>query len=259
AFQEVKAVEAGDKKAFDAAFWGHVGHIVRNACRSIVLSWTRGYVALAPSGVHRKTKHYYRRLQWASASFAIMSDIAMGALGGSLKIKEKITGRFADILAHMFIGTAILRRFEAEGQREADLPFVHYGLKYCLANIQTGFDGIFDNLRVPGLRWFFKGWIGAWSRINSLGSQASDGWLHAISSKMLEDGDVRERLTEGIYIPKDLPEQIARLEIAFKAVHQAEAAEKKVKKAIRSGALPKKKVILLLDEAKSKNIITEEE
>lgn len=258
AFAEVKAIEANDANAFDTAFWGHIGHVIRNLCRSILLSVTRGYLAATPDA-HPKTRNYYRRLSWASASFAIMADIAMGALGGSLKMKEKITGRYADILAYLYIASAVLRRFEAEGRPEDHLPFVHYNLKLCLHEIQKSFDGIFDNLRVPGLRWFLKGWVGAWSRINSLGSQASDGWLHAISSEMLDNGKMREDLTEGIYIPKDPKQALGRLEHAFKAVHRAEAAEKKIKKAIKDGVLPKKKVYLLLDEAKAKNIITGDE
>lgn len=258
AFAEVKAVEANDAKAFDVAFWGHIGHVVRNTFRSVVLSLTRGYVAGSPS-THPKVKHYYRRLQWASASFAIMSDIAMGSLGGTLKMREKITGRFADILSYMYIASSVLRRFEAEGRRESDLPLVHYNLKWCLSEIQKAFDGIFDNIKVPGLRWLFKGWIGSWSRINSMGSQASDGWSHAISNLMLEDGPVRESLTRGIYLPKDTNQQMGRLERAFKLVHQAEAAEKKIKKAVRDGILPRKKTHMLLDEAKSKNVISEQE
>jgi len=258
AYAEVKAADAKDLKAFDAAFWGHIGHVVRNLCRSIVLSWTRGYVASAPQA-HPQMKRYYRRLQWTSATYAIMADIAMAALGGELKLREKITGRFADILAYMFMATAILRRFEAEGRREEDLPFAHYNLKLCMAEIQKGFDGIFDNLKVPGLRWFFKGWIGSWSRINSLGSQASDGWSHAIASSMLQEGSVRDRLTQGIFIPSKQGEQLQRLENAFGIVLKAEAAEKKIKKAIRDGLLPKKKAALLLDEARSKNVITEDE
>jgi acyl-CoA dehydrogenase len=128
-----------------------------------------------------------------------------------------------------------------------------------LAEIQKAFDGIFDNIKIPGLRWFFKGWIGSWSRINSLGSQASDGWSHAISSIMLADGEQREHLTAGMYLPKDPNQQMAKLEAAFKAVHRAEATEKKVKKAIREGILPRKKVHQLLDEAKAKNVISEDE
>ncbi len=258
AYEEVRSLESNDLRRFDRAFWGHVGHVIRNTCRSILLSLTRGYIATAPN-CHPQMRRYFRRLQWSSATFAIMADIAMGSLGGALKLREKITGRFADILAHMYIASSVLRRFEYEGRKEEDLPLVHYNLKLCMAEIQKGFDGLFDNLKVPGLRWFLKGWVGAWSRINSIGSQASDGYSHLISRAMLEDSEARERLTSGIHIPKSREEQLGRLEHAFRIVLQAEGAEKKIKKAIRDKVLPKKKVHELLEEARSKNIITEEE
>lgn len=258
AYAEVRAYEANDLKAFDAAFMGHIGHIIRNTCRSILLSCSRGYLAATPD-CHPQMKVYFRRMSWTSASFALLADVAMGVLGGSLKMKEKITGRFADILAHMYIATSILRRFEAEGRKEEDLPFVHYNLKMCMAEIQKGFDGLFDNLKIPGLRWFFKGWLGAWSRINSIGSQASDGWSHAIASAMMKDGGVRDRLTDGIYLPTDRTQALGRLDYAFSVSLKAEAAEKKIKKAIHAGTLPKKKTNLLFEEARSKNVITEDE
>lgn len=258
AYAEVKTAEAGDLKGFDKAFWGHIGHVIRNTCRAILLSCSRGFLASTPD-VHPQMKVYTRRLAWTSATFALLSDVAMGVLGGQLKAKQKITGRFADILANMYMATALIRRFEAEGRREEDLAFAHYNLKRCMANIQTGFDGIFDNLKIPGLRWFFKGWIGAWSRINSIGSQASDGWSHGIASAMLKEGGIRERLSDGIYLPTDRNEALGRLEHAFGVVNKAEAAEKKVKKAIREGVLPKKKVHLLLDEAREKNVISQDE
>ncbi|WP_374030141.1 acyl-CoA dehydrogenase [Bdellovibrio bacteriovorus] len=258
AYSEVKAYEANDLKGFDRAFFGHIGHIVRNTCRAILLSLSRGYLAATPD-CHPQMKVYFRRLSWTSATYALLADVAMGVLGGSLKMREKITGRFADILANMYIATAILRRFEAEGRRDEDLAFAHYNLKHCMAEIQKGFDGIFDNLKIPGLRWFFKGWIGAWSRINSVGSQASDGWSHAIASAMMKEGGIRDRLTDGIYLPKERDQQLARLDYAFSVSLQSEAAEKKIKKAIREGVLPKKKAHLLLDEARSKNVITDAE
>lgn len=258
AYEEVKAVEANDLKAFDRAFWGHIGHIIRNLSRSILLSVSRGYLASAPSGAGT-TAVYYRRLQWTSATFAVLADVAMGVLGGTLKAKQKITGRFADILANMYIATSILRRFEAEGRRKEDLPFVHYNLKLCMANIQAAFDGIFDNLKIPGVRWFFKGWLGAWSRINSLGSQASDGWSHAISAALLEMDGIRNRLSDGIYLPKDREQQVGRLEYAFQISHKADALEKKIRKAIRAGQMAKKKGLAAVEEAFAKNVITKDE
>lgn len=258
AYNEVKTLEANDLNGFDTAFWGHVGHVVRNLCRSILLSMTRGYLANAPD-CHPQLRVYFRRLQWVSASFAILSDVAMGSLGGALKLREKLTGRFADVLAHMYIMTCILRRFEAEGRKKEDLAVVHYNLKYSLAKIQEAFDGIFDNLKIPGLRWFLKGWVGAWSRINSVGSQASDGWSHHISTDIMQDGEFRQRITGGIHLPSDMTQQLARLENAFRVSIKAENAEKKIKKAIKDKILPRKKIYEILEEARSKNVISEEE
>ena len=257
AYKEVNSVEKGDLKGFDEAFWGHIGHVVRNIFRSVVLSVTRGY--LAPSPVSGELAIYYRRLTWASASFAIMADIAMGSLGGQLKMKEKITGRFADILAWMYTGSATLRRFEAEGRKTEDLPFVHYVLKHSLVQIQKSFDGIFDNLKVPGLVWFFKGWLGAWSRINSMGSQASDGLGSRLCKAIMENSDLRDRHTEGVYLPKSTDQALGRLEHARKIVLQAEAAERKIREAVKAKVLPRKKVHMLLDEAKAKAVITQQE
>lgn len=255
AFKEVDAVEKGDVAGFDAAFWGHVGHIVRNAFRALCLSLTRGYIASVPSGAGPLAV-YYRRLVWTSASFAIWSDIAMGTLGGTLKLKEKLTGRFADILSWMYICTAVIRRFEAEGRRPEDLAFVRFSLKYGLQQIQNSFDGIYDNLTIPGLSWFVKGWIGAWSRINSLSSHITDNLTHGMVDAMINDTPTRARMLEGMYMPKDLNEQVARLDHAFKVVTQAEAAEKKIRKAVKDGVLPKKKVHLLIEEAVAKSVIT---
>lgn len=255
AFKEVETVEKGDVAGFDAAFWGHIGHIVRNGFRALVLSLTRGYIAGIPSGAGPLAV-YYRRLVWTSASFAIWSDIAMGTLGGTLKLKEKLTGRFADILSWMYICSAVIRRFEAEGRKPEDLAFVRFSLKYGLQQIQSGFDGIFDNLAIPGLSWFVKGWIGAWSRINSLSSHITDNLTHAMVESMISDTPTRERMIEGMYLPKNPEEQVGRLQHAFKIVSQADAAEKKIRKAVKDGVLPKKKMHLLIEDALAKSVIT---
>jgi acyl-CoA dehydrogenase len=257
AFKEVNAIEKKDLVGFDDAFWGHIGHVVRNMSRAVLLSVTRGL--LAPSPVGGSTARYYRKLAWASATFAIMSDIAMGSLGGSLKTREKITGRFADILSWMYIGTATLRRFEAEGRRKEDLPFVHFCLGHALYEIQKAFDGIFANLDVPGLGWFFRGPIRTWSNLNALAGEHNDQHTHKIASMVLSDTEQRLRHTDGIYVPPNTTEQLGKLEATFKVVKRAEDAERKMKKAVREKILPKAKGAALNQAALDKGVITKDE
>ncbi len=269
AYKEVVACEKNDVKMFDEAFFGHMGHIVSNLSRSILLSLTRGYLASAP--VAPGLKMYVRRLSWASATFAIMSDLAMGTLGGTLKFREKITGRFADILSAMYVATATLRRFEAEGRRPEDLAFAKFVLKQSLNDIQNAFDGIFDNMfgvkqksfggkiLFGTLHWFFKEVIGAWSRINSIGSQSSDHLQHVICESILQNAEHRKFLTEGIYIPESKSQRLGLLEYTFNLVLQSEAIQRKVSRARRSGEIPKLKGDALIEAAKEKRIISESE
>ena len=79
----------------------HIGHVARNKARAFVLSITRGRLASSPvSGASAK---YLRKLSWASASFAFYADLALGSYRGALKMKEKIAGRYADILSNMYL------------------------------------------------------------------------------------------------------------------------------------------------------------
>jgi acyl-CoA dehydrogenase len=257
AFREVAAIEKKDLKEFDDAFWGHIGHIVRNLFRAVVLSFTRGYLASSP--VSGSTSIYYRRLSWASATFAIMADIAMGSLGGSLKFREKITGRFADILSWMYIGTAVLRRFEAEGRKKEDLPFVHFAMNHALYEIQKAFDGLFKNIGVPGLGWLFGKVVRVWSNVNALAGEANDQHTHKIASLILDDTEIRLRHTEGIYVPKNNIEQLGLLEETYALVKRAEGAERKIRAAIKSKAMPKIKGPQAAQTALEKGIITKAE
>jgi acyl-CoA dehydrogenase len=257
AFKEVNAMEKGDVKGFDRAFWGHVGHVVRNLFRSVMLSWTRGYLVASPFG--GSVGKYYRKLSWVSASFAIMADIAMASLGGALKQKEKITGRFADILSWMYIGTAILRRYQADGCKKEDLPFVHFTMNHAFFEMQQAFDGIFTNLSVPGLTWFFKGPIRWWSGLNTLANRDTDSHTHKIATLVMTDSPQRDRMSEGIYIPTEAGEHFAKLEEAFKVCKKAEEIERKVRKAVHKKILPKVKGPQLFTAALEKGIITKDE
>lgn len=256
AFKEVDAIERGDLKGFDQAFWGHIGHIVRNLFRAVVLSVTRARFATAPIG--GPSRRYLQKLAWTSATFAIMSDIAMGLLGGKLKLKEKLTGRYADVLSWMFIAFSAVKRFEEEGRRPEDKPFLDYTMAVAFYKIQDAFDGIFGNMDVPGLYWFFKGPLRWWSRLNFYGLAPTDRLTHKVAKTLMDNPEFRERLTHGMFIPKDPEVAIGRLDLAYATIKSAEGVEKKVRKAIKGKKLNKKSKTLL-DDALKAQVISQSE
>lgn len=257
AYDEIEALTNKDAKAFDEVFWKHIGHVVQNSARAMLMTVTRGAIASSP--VNGAAAKYYRKLAWSSASFGFMADIALGSYGGGLKIKEKISGRFADILSWMYLITALLRRFEAEGQQKEDEIFMQWAAEYGFARIQEAFDRIYTEIEVPGLSWLFNGPIAMWNRINRLSSEPSDYLGHKVAQAMQQPGATRDRLTPTIYIPEDKEEALGRYEYALHSLKEAEPVYKKIHKATKKKELPKTQPRFVIDEAREKGIISEEE
>ncbi len=249
-YKEIEALQNSDTKAFDKVLWHHIGFVVRNFFRCLFLNISRGNLASSP--VKGATARYYRKLAWSSATFAFLSDVVMLTFGGSLKRREKITGRFADVLSWMYLGVATLRRYEAEGSKREDLPLVHWSLQYALFQIQQAFEVIFDN--IPILSIF--GW---WWRINAIGTRPCDKLGGEIARSLQIPGKHRDELTKNIYIPKDNTEALGRLEKAFLLSYQAEPIFKKIKTAINEGILPKQKPQQLVEKALAMKIINDSE
>jgi len=256
-YSEITALNAGDIPAFDRALWHHLGAMIRNGFRASLLSLTRG--ALASSPVKGPTARYYRQLAWASATFAFLTDLALFSLGGSLKRREKVTGRFADILSWMYLGTATLRRFEAEGAQPEDLPLVHWAMHYTFAQIQQAFEGLYANWPIPVLGALLRGPVSWWWRSNPIGIPPSDQLGSQVARLVQTPGAQRDRLTSGIYIPLETSESLGRLEHALRLAVQAEPVLQTLKAATRSGQLPKAQPLQLISAALAMGIITEAE
>lgn len=257
AYKEIEALMNKDAVAFDNAFWKHIGHVVQNKVRAIVLSVTRGRLASSP--VKGPAAKYYRKLAWASASFAFMADIALGSYGGALKMKEKLSGRYADILSWMYLATATLRRYEAEGQRTEDRDFFEWSMQYAFNEIQEAFDGIYSEIRLPGLSWVFRGPVAVWSRINRIGSKPSDKLGHKVAQAMQVPGEQRDRLTEGIFVTDSTDEAIGKYEHALQLIVKTWPVYKKLYKATKAREIPKTHVLDQIEPALSKGIISQDE
>jgi acyl-CoA dehydrogenase len=252
--REVDALAAGDVAAFDEAFCRHVGFTLRNAFRATLLTLTRGRLARVPGD--RLTRYYARRLTWGSATFAALADIALGAYGGQLKRRESLTGRFADILSWLYLGSATLRRYQAEGCRAADRPLVHWALRHSLAEAQAALDGILANIRVPGLTWLLRGPVAWWYRLSPLGTAPTDALNQTVASAMQHDGDVRAALAGAIYLPSADAEPLAALCHAYDLAEESDPVMQTLKAAVRRRDLPQAGPAAVVREAVERGIIS---
>ena len=253
-YKEIQALYASDIAAFDGLIWAHLGTFVRNSCRALGLGLTRGRLARSP--VSGPMAPYYRKLAWASATFAVLTDLALVIYGGRLKRQEKITGRFADVLSWLYLTSAALRRFEAEGSPSADLPVVQWAAQYGLAQIQAAFEGILSNLRLPGMGMLVSWPLWLALRLNPIASQPNDALGGQVARDVQASGELRDRLTAGIYLPSDPTEALGRLEHAFALTHQADLLISRIKDSIRAGHLPSDRPEHLVDLAHQANLLS---
>lgn len=257
ALAELEALEAGDVPAFDRAFWGHVRSMTRNLSRAKLLSLTGGRLAGSP--VSGPTARYWRRLAWASATFALLADVALVSLGGALKKKEAVSGRFADALSWMLLVVCALRRWEAEGRPEAHEPFVRWSAEYGLARVQEAIAGVLENLPVPVLGPLLRGPAAAWMRLVPIGKEPSDRLTLEVARAVSTPGEAREALVAGTFVPQDEDEPLAVLERAFRLAVESESAYRKVRGAMREGVVRGDDPRRVVDAALDAGVIDEEE
>ncbi len=141
---EVRALQARDAAAFERAFMGHVGYLFRTFIRATTLAWTGGRGAKRPA--RTPFARHYRALNRLSAAFALLADAGLITLGGSLKRKEYLSGRYADALAHLMMASATLKHAHDAGNPAHHVATVNWTLTLSAHTIEQALLGILANL-----------------------------------------------------------------------------------------------------------------
>lgn len=251
---EIRAIADNDLKRFDKALFGHVNLLMRNVTRAKLLAWTGSRLAAAPRA--EDTARYYQHLSRFSAAFELLSDVAMGTLGGSLKFREKISGRLADALAYMYLASAALKRYHDEGKTTANYNLVRWSAEHCLYRVQEALLGVLENLPARPAA-FVLSWA-----IFPLGARfrpPSDRLGAKVARDILEDREARINLTPDIFVPPPTEEGLGTLEAALDKAVRAIPVETKLRDAVRAGKLGRAPGYMLDDLGRKSGVITEEE
>ena len=242
----------GARKTFDRVIFSHAGHIISNTVRAWMLGISGGFATNAP--VPGPTAYYFRQLTRMSAAFSFTSDLVLLVLGGKFKFKETLSGRLADALIHLYMGSAVLKRFEDDGRPDADLPFVRWAMDDSLLTIQESLKGVLNNFPVPGMGGLVK-WI-----IFPLGSpysQPSDRTGKEIARILQSESESRDRLVSGVYL-SDQDDASGRVHTAFHLVLTATNAENAIRNALNQ-SVTYENYETLVQKAVESGVITEEQ
>jgi acyl-CoA dehydrogenase len=252
--KEIHAAGANDLAAFDDALWGHIGFTISNAARALWLGLTGGKGVPVPGAP--ETRRYLQMMTRFSSAFALLADISMFVLGGSLKRKEKLSGRLGDILSMLYMASATVKRFEDEGRQADDIPLLTWSVNDSFFRIQVAMDGVLANFpnrfvaAILRLLVFPKGLTL---------TQPYDKWGAKVARILIEPGAARDRLTSGAYVPRKEDDTIGRLDLAMEAVIKADPMEAKMRQAMKDGKTPQKTLAERRLAALNQGILNQEE
>ncbi len=231
-FREMEAAANNDVGTFDAALLGHASHVMSNVSRSMFHNLSCGRLLHAPQ--HGVRGRYYRQFSRMSLAFAVITEVTLITLGGGLKRKESISGRLGDVLSYLYLGSAVLKHHYDNGSPDDELPLLEWACKDLLYNIQLRLFEVLNNLpdrvmaRVARLLTF------------PLGKpyvRPDDALGQRVAEILMQPGELRDRLTEGVYIPDDDKEPIAQLEAALQKAAAAAPLLHKLGVAMKNGKI----------------------
>ncbi|MEZ9119796.1 acyl-CoA dehydrogenase FadE [Vibrio cyclitrophicus] len=243
---------------FDSALAGHVSFTMSNLVRSLWFGLTDGRGSDAPTPLNKtdkQTQRYYQQLNRYSANLALLSDISMAVLGGSLKRRERLSARLGDILSQLYLGSATLKRFESEGSHAEDLPLVHWGMQDSLRQTEVAIDEFLANFPSPVIGRLLRVVLMPFGRIRRAPNDKLDSQVaHIIQTP----SETRSRIGRGQYLEATEHNPVGKIEKALEVILQAEPLFDKVCKETHQ-----KRAFLRLDLVAQlgleKGILTEKE
>jgi len=260
--KEIQATRAADRgkarAVFDALLFRHLRFTLSNGVRTLVMGLTGSHFVRVPEDVAPETRRYYQQLTRFSAALSFLADVSMGALGGALKRKEKLSARLGDVLSLLYLCSATLARFEREGRQTADAPLLHWAIWDAMFKAQNAFEGVisnFPNRSIARMMWRFVFPLGRPYQV------PSDALGHEVARLLIEPSEARDRLTAGMYLPTEGDDPVALLERALAATIAAAPIEARLRTASRDGSLdaklpPGAGVEVLIERAKAAGIIS---
>ncbi|MGP4772242.1 acyl-CoA dehydrogenase [Acinetobacter sp. PFS20] len=234
-FEELQLLQSEDKndsvKKFDDLLFKHLAYTFNRGAKSFAYGWTGGSND-APQSVDQFTASYYKTINRFSANFALVSDMSLGLLAGDLKRKEMLSGRLADIHAHLFISTAILKFYEAGQKTEAEQLHAKLALQKAFLNIQEAFWGLFENFpaKLPAalVKWICF-------PLGRVISKPDDELKQQVAELMMQEHPFREQLKHHVFYSTKADDVTGRLEHAFQILRTLEPLWDKFKKAESKG------------------------
>ena len=256
--KEMKAAQNPDLAAgveeFDRSLFGHIGFAISNAVRSLWFGLTGARIGAAPGDDY--TRRYFRKLDRYSANLALMADVSMLMLGGKLKFKESLSGRLGDVLSHLYMTSAMLKRYHDEGAPQADQPLLAWAFHDSVHRIEVALSAALRNFPIRPVGWLMWALVFPWGR---RAVPPGDRLSHRVAALLMAPIEARDRLAQGVFLTPTANNPGGRIDSYLAKAIAAEPVERKFLKALKNSGIEALDFAAQLDEGVREGWITAEE
>lgn len=219
-------------KEFDGLLMQHIGFAVSNAASTLVLNLGVGHFEKAPG--NRLSQGYFRALNRQAAAFALLADLSMMLLGGELKRRERLSARLGDVLSHMYLASAALKRYHDLDSPDHLEPLFAWAMEESLGESERALDELLSNFPNKVLGYLLRVIVFPFGRRHTGPSDALDAEVAAVIGRAKGDPTLEELLA-GCYRPQSVEDPVGALQHAYDLLGASHPLQKKLHSALKSG------------------------
>ena len=219
---------------FDELLLNHIGFAVSNAASTLVLNLGLGRFEQVPGNA--LSQGYFRALNRQAAAFALLADLSMMLLGGELKRRERLSARLGDVLSHMYLASAALKRYHDLDSPEHLNPLFKWAMEESLGHAERALDELLKNFPSRTLGFLLRAVVFPLGRRHTGPSDALDAEVAAVLGRTKGDPTL-EAVLAGCYRPQSADDPVGALQHACEQLNAAHPLYKKLHDALKSGAV----------------------
>ena len=145
------------------------------------------------------------------------------------------------------------RRLIEGNNQQTDAPLVHWAVWDAMFRAQNALEGVLSNYPSRIVAWCLRRIVFPLGRPYVVPSDRLGG---QVADLLIAPSETRDRLTAGMYVPRDAQDPVGVIELALEATLQAEAVQAKLRAAQKAGKLSGRSAQEIESQALAAGVIT---
>jgi len=208
----IKSIQNGnDIDGFNKNLINIIKHTLYNLFNSLYYS-----IYLNFYNEEDKTKYYQTHLNKLTSNFALTSNLAL-LLGGKIKTSQYLSGRYSDILSDLYMSYSCLWYYEKNKHVKDIDKVLKISMNEHFYNIQNSTNLISQNFPNKILGFLIKF---STYPFGNFYKQSDDKLISDVSNLITTDTEIRDLLTENIFISTDNTDKLNQISRCFKLISE---------------------------------------